>query len=155
MKKKTQVLPSAEFSIFYSVLVQMTCHAVSACAWEYRQSPSVLREICVTWLFLIYSTHVSLVMAKMDGRTQCCSCQRTAVTFVLAWHILEVFLKLEIWAWILKKWTLVYFLTLILYMSIFFISATSCNEQFCEGRQCNFGSSENWISISDCQHKRK
>lgn len=44
-------------------------------------------------------------------------------------------------------------LTLLLYMSIC-ISAAS-NEQFCERRHCNFASLENWISISDCQHKEE
>lgn len=66
------------------------------------------------------------------GRVQCSSCRSPAVTFVLAWCILQVLLQLKIWAWILETQTLVSWLLFCVHFLHLWsrVTSTSCNEQF-------------------------
>lgn len=108
------MFPSAQLSIFCFVLVQMTCHAF----WCVHENPPRALQPREEPVLLDCSQFIPLVSlwswSKVDGRVQCCSLKRSAMTFVLIWHILKVFLRLKIRAWILEKWTLVYVLTLTL-----------------------------------------
>lgn len=102
------------------------------CAREPRQSLPIQRGLCMAQLFSFYPTCVVLVVHNSGGRVQCSSCRSPAVTFVLAWCILQVLLQLKIWAWILEMQTLVSWLLFCVHFLHLWsrVTSTSCNEQF-------------------------
>lgn len=90
------MFPSSEFSIFCFVLVQMTCHTVSAVCTRTQPEPfSPGRDLCnLTVLNLTHLCHFGHGQKWMEEFSV--ALKRSAMTFVLTWHVLKVFLQLKI-----------------------------------------------------------